>query len=216
MSSIPRSDHAPPSHPQADLLLVDLDAALLAARPRAEAAIAALRTNPRQLAQLGKALLHGRSEIAHFLDDCLAIYPATDLPVHEEVLTFLQEQQQAGHQLVFLTHLPRAWAAALLSQLGLAGQLLVSPPGQPATQQQKLALARQWCTQHDYPSPQVWNWDSPGPEWQPSTAWAGTTEHTFLLIYPPLAEVQAGSGRRWKPCALTSGSRTFSCSSRCW
>lgn len=214
MSRTPLQEQAPIECVPAGVLLVDLDEVLLAARPRAEAAIEAVRSDPRKLLQFGRAILRGPEGLQTFLDACLATYPADYLPVHENVLALLRARQRAGGQLVFLTSLPREWATIFFARLGLSGELLSIPGRGRANQDRKLAAAQAWCTQAGLPSPKVLFCDSAATI-SPSAA-PSTPETATCLLLPPPTGWSFRCVRRWRRCGRISGSRVCSSLCRCW
>jgi 4-hydroxybenzoate polyprenyltransferase len=168
-------------------VLVDLEAALLAALPRAEAVIAAVRSNPRKLWELGRAWWQGGKEWSRFLDECLAVYPGDHLPIREDVLACLKDLQRTGGKIVFLTNLPPAWVRAFLAQHGLAGEILPLEGDRQASRSHKLAAAQQWCAAHAVPAPQIR--DCQGRTRESAPRQAGSEQNTVLLSgdTPPLS-----------------------------
>lgn len=195
-------------------MLVDLEAALLAAPPRAEAVIAAVRRDLRKLGELGRAWWRGGKEWSRFLEESLAGYPGEHLPIREDVLACLKDLQRNGKKIFFLTHLPPAWVRAFLTQHGLAGEILALEGDRQASRSHKLAAAQQWCAAQAAATPQIW--DCPDRTAEPSLRRV-IAEHNILFFpsdAPPVHGV-LGCGQRWRHCGRINGSRMFLFLYRC-
>lgn len=175
----PLQEQALPGCRPDGVMLVDLEAALLAAPPRAEAVIAAVRRDLRKLGELGRAWWRGGKEWSRFLEESLAGYPGEHLPIREDVLACLKDLQRNGKKIFFLTHLPPAWVRAFLTQHGLAGEILALEGDRQASRSHKLAAAQQWCAAQAAATPQIW--DCPDRTAEPSLRRV-IAEHNILFF----------------------------------
>jgi 4-hydroxybenzoate polyprenyltransferase/phosphoserine phosphatase len=110
-------------------LYVDLDGTLVHTDTLWESLVALIRQKPRALFQVIGKLPQGKAAFKHALSEQVDLSPA-DLPYHEPLLAFLQQQKADGRSLILATASPEATARRIAKHLGLFDHVIASTPTQ--------------------------------------------------------------------------------------
>lgn len=106
-------------------LFVDLDGTLVATDVMRDALFLACRSYPWAAVRFFASAMKGRAEAKRALAE--RVQPdVTQLPYHQDVLAFLQQEQAEGRRLILATASDMIWAQAVAGYVGLFDDIIAS------------------------------------------------------------------------------------------